>query len=63
MMPSHSMDLPVPRGISILMLGVKFKSQGRNTEMQLHPVCSSKYVSMARFCFSPDGKSSFYNAL
>lgn len=26
MMPSHSMDLPVPRGTSMLMLGGKFTS-------------------------------------
>lgn len=30
-MPSHSMDLPVPRGISILMLGGQFTSNGTST--------------------------------
>lgn len=38
-MPSHSMDLPVPRGTSMLVLGVKFPSHGRKTEMQMYPVC------------------------
>lgn len=35
MMPSHSMDLPVPRGTSMLMLGEKFTSYGTKTAMQM----------------------------
>lgn len=37
MMPSHSMDLPVPRCTGILLLGgVKC---GAQTAMQMFPVC------------------------
>lgn len=39
MMPSHSMDLPVPRGTSMLMLGGKFTSFGTKTAVQMYPVC------------------------
>lgn len=35
MMPSHSMDLPVPRGTSMPMLGEKFTSYGTKTAMQM----------------------------
>lgn len=56
MMPSHSMDLPVPRGTSMLMLGgwhdLVHKLQCRCF------VGHSKYVSMTNFCFSHDGKYS-----
>lgn len=39
MMPSHSMDLPVPRGTSMLMLDGKFTSYGTKTETQMYPLC------------------------
>ena len=60
MMPSHSMDLPVPRGTSMLMLGGKFTSYGTK-KLQCRCtlfVSRSKYVLFTSFCFSPDGKSS-----
>lgn len=56
MMPSHSMDLPVPRGTSMLMLGGNFISYVTNSAMQMC-VSHSKYVLMYSFCFSSDGKS------
>lgn len=61
MMPSHSMDLPVPRGTSMLMLDGKFTSYGTKTELHMCPVSItwSKYVSMSSSCFSPDGKFTF----
>lgn len=61
MMPSHSMDLPVPRGTSMLLLGGRFTSYGTKSETQMYPVCVTycKYVSMSSSCFSTDGKSSF----
>lgn len=61
MMPSHSMDLPVPRGTSMPMQDGKFTLNGTKTELQMCPVCitCSKYVSMSNSCFSPDGKFPF----
>lgn len=60
MMPSHSMDLPVPRGTSMLMLSRKFTSYGTKTDAKCRCalfVSHSKYVLMTSFCFSADGKS------
>lgn len=58
MMPSHSMDLPVPRGTSMPMLGGEVTSYGTKTAVQMYTVVShSKYVLINGFCFSPDGKS------
>lgn len=53
MMPSHSMDLPVPRGTSMLMLNGEFTWNGIHT---LHCrrvpfVSSSKYISLNRLVF------------
>lgn len=61
MMPSHSMDLPVPRGTSMLMQDGKFTPNGTKSELQMCPVCitCSKYVSMRNSCFSSDGKFPF----
>lgn len=61
MMPSHSMDLPVPRGTSMLMQDGKLTPNGTKTELQTCPVCitCSKYVWMSNSCFSPDGKFPF----
>lgn len=39
MMPSHSMDLPVPRRTSMLMLDGKITSYGIETVMQMSSVC------------------------
>lgn len=69
MMPSHSMDLPVPRGTSILVLdGKRFRvlSGSRNKQndgdwqtYRAHVcVTCSKYVSVRRSCFICHGKSS-----
>lgn len=61
MMPSHSMDLPVPRGTSMLMLGGKvhiiwYKNCNADVLCLYHVV---SMFSMTSFCFSPDGKSPF----
>lgn len=56
MMPSHSMDLPVPRCTSMLMLGGEFTPCGTKWFRWTLFVSCSKYVSMKSFCFSPDGK-------